>query len=47
MCTYFLVCLLSNVQYGCYDCVVELVMFYIGGWGVCASVWCNVSNIGL
>jgi hypothetical protein len=25
------------------ECVVELVLFYIADWGMCA-IWCNDSN---
>jgi hypothetical protein len=48
MCAYFRYgCCLSSVQCGSNDSVVELVLFYVGDWGVCAAVWCTVSNIEL
>jgi hypothetical protein len=38
-------CFPASVQCGCYECVEELVLFYIGDWGVCAAISYSVSNI--
>jgi hypothetical protein len=38
---------LSSAQCECYECVVELVLFYIGGWVACQTVWYRVLTIGL
>jgi hypothetical protein len=40
--TFWYACCLSSVQCGCYKSVVELVLFYIWDWSVCAAIWCSV-----